>query len=101
LKNVQFEGGIMRTRIVKIVKGLSLSMVGALGFMLMGCGGPGKTIPLSVIMDAVSTSENAAAPLRVAVVPFEDMRSVKSRIGRYQHYSEGTVDTLVPARQMS
>ena len=62
-----------------------------------GCGGPGQTIPLSVNTDAVPAPEKVIAPLRVAVVPFEDVRSDKSKIGRYQHYVESTVDTLVPA----
>jgi len=35
--------------------------------------------------------------LRVAVIPFEDVRSDKTKVGRYQHYVESTVDTLVPA----
>src|SRR2546429_7040688 len=62
-----------------------------------GCGGPGQTIPLSVNMDAVPAPERVTAPLRVAVIPFEDVRSDKAKVGRYQHYVEATVDTLVPA----
>lgn len=76
---------------------MTVMIVGVLGFALMACGGPGQTITLSVNMDAVPTPEKVAAPLRVAVVPFEDVRSDKFRIGRYQHYSEATVDPLVPA----
>jgi len=48
-------------------------------------------------MDAVPAPEKMTAPLRVAVVPFEDVRSDKAKVGRYQHYVESTVDTLVPA----
>jgi hypothetical protein len=82
---------------MKGVTARSLSLVGTLGLILMGCGGPGQTVPLSVNMDAVSISEKVAAPLRVTVVPFQDVRANTSRIGRYQHYSDATVDTLVPA----
>jgi hypothetical protein len=48
-------------------------------------------------MDAVPAPAKVTAPLRVAVVPFEDVRSDKSKVGRYQHYVESTVDALVPA----
>src|SRR5438132_9865894 len=68
-----------------------------LALAVVGCGGPGQTIPLSVNMDAVPAPAKVTAPLRVAVLPFEDGRTDKSRIGRYQHYVETTVDTLVPA----
>jgi hypothetical protein len=68
-----------------------------LALAVVGCGGPGQTIPLSVSMDAVPAPAKVTAPLRVAVVPFEDVRSDKSKVGRYQHYVESTVDTLVPA----
>lgn len=68
-----------------------------LALAVVGCGGPGQTIPLSVNMDAVPAPAKVTAPLRVAVVPFEDVRSDKSKVGRYQHYVESTVDTLVPA----
>ena len=68
-----------------------------LALAVVGCGGPGHTIPLSVNMDAVPAPTKVTAPLRVAVVPFEDARTDKSGIGRYQHYVESTVDTLVPA----
>ena len=74
---------------------MTACVVGTLGVVLVACGGPGQTVPLSVNMDAVPAPEKVAAPLRVAVVPFEDMRTDKSRIGRYQHYVEATVDTLV------
>ena len=73
-----------------------LTIVGTLGFVLMGCGGSGQITPLSFNMDAVPAPEKVAVPLRVAVVPFEDMRTEKSMIGRYQHY-DLTMDTLVPA----
>jgi len=68
-----------------------------LALAVVGCGGTGQTIPLSVNMDAVPAPAKVTAPLRVAVVPFEDVRSDKSKVGRYQHYVESTVDTLVPA----
>ena len=68
-----------------------------LALAVVGCGGTGQTIPLSVYMDAVPPPAKVTAPLRVAVVPFEDVRSDKSKVGRYQHYVESTVDTLVPA----
>ena len=73
-----------------------LTIVGTLGFVLMGCGGPSQITPLSFNMDAVPAPEKVAVPLRVAVVPFEDMRTEKSMIGRYQHY-DLTMDTLAPA----
>ena len=62
----------------------------------MACGGPGQTIPLSVNMGAVPAPEKMTAPLRVAVIPFEDVRSDKAKVGRYQHY-DLTMDTLAPA----
>jgi hypothetical protein len=68
-----------------------------LALVVEGCGGPGQTIPLSVSMDAVPAPEKVTAPLRVAVVPFEDVRKDKAKVGRYQHYVETTVDALVPA----
>src|SRR5207253_9704878 len=34
---------------------------------------------------------------RVAVIPFEDVRSDKTAIGRHQHYVETRVDRYVPA----
>src|SRR6266508_6513644 len=68
-----------------------------LALVVAGCGGPGKTIPLAVNLDAAPAPEKVTAPLRVAVIPFEDVRSDKTKVGRYQHYVESTVDTLVPA----
>lgn len=68
-----------------------------LALVVAGCGGPGQAIPLAVNMDAVPAPKKVTAPLRVAVIPFEDVRTDKSGIGRYQHYVESTVDTLVPA----
>jgi len=68
-----------------------------LALVVGGCGGPGKTIPLAVNLDAAPAPEKVTAPLRVAVIPFEDVRSDKTKVGRYQHYVESTVDTLVPA----
>src|SRR5438105_14689302 len=68
-----------------------------LALAVVGCGGPGQTIPLSVNMDAVPAPAKVTAPLRVAVLTFEDGRTDKSRIGRYQHYLETTVDSVVPA----
>jgi hypothetical protein len=75
---------------------MCVAVVGILGFVLMACGGPGQTIPLSVNMDAVPAPAKVTVPLWVAVVPFEDMRTEKSMIGRYQHY-DLTMDTLAPA----
>jgi len=72
-------------------------MTTMLALAVVGCGGTGQTIPLSVNIDAVPLPAKVTAPLRVAVVPFEDVRSDKSKVGRYQHYVESTVDTLVPA----
>ncbi|HZC67927.1 MAG TPA: hypothetical protein VE201_04845 [Nitrospirales bacterium] len=77
--------------------GVCLAVATMLTLAVVGCGGPGQTIPLSVNMDAVPAPEKVTTPLRVAVVPFEDVRSDKSKVGRYQHYVESTVDTLVPA----
>ena len=68
-----------------------------LALVVGGCGGPGQTIPLAVNLDAAPAPEKVTAPLRVAVIPFEDVRSDKTKVGRYQHYVESTVDTLVPA----
>ena len=68
-----------------------------LALAVVGCGGPGQTIPLAVNMDAIPAPAKVNAPVRVAVVSFEDVRTDRSKIGRYQHYVESTVDTLVPA----
>ena len=68
-----------------------------LALVVGGCGGPGQTIPLAVNLDAAPAPAKVTAPLRVAVIPFEDVRSDKTKVGRYQHYVESTVDTLVPA----
>ena len=68
-----------------------------LALVVGGCGGPGQTIPLAVNLDAAPAPEKVTAPLRVAVIPFEDVRSDKTKVGRYQHYVESTVDMLVPA----
>ena len=68
-----------------------------LALVVGGCGGPGQTIPLAVNLDAAPAPEKVTAPLRVAVIPFEDVRGDKTKVGRYQHYVESTVDTLVPA----
>ncbi len=68
-----------------------------LALVVGGCGGLGQTIPLAVNLDAAPAPAKVTAPLRVAVIPFEDVRSDKTKVGRYQHYVESTVDTLVPA----
>lgn len=69
-----------------------------LALALAGCAGPGETIKFSASADAVPAPEKAQNALRVAVVPFEDLRADKGRVGRYQHYVETRVDTLVPAK---
>src|SRR2546426_8901964 len=68
-----------------------------LALVVGGCGGLGQTIPLAVNLDAAPAPAKVTAPLRVAVIPFEDVRSDKTKGGRYQHYVESEVDTLVPA----
>src|SRR2546428_13955605 len=68
-----------------------------LALVVGGCGGLGQTIPLAVNLYAAPAPAKVTAPLRVAVIPFEDVRSDKAKVGRYQHYVESTVDTLVPA----
>src|SRR3989475_3851878 len=68
-----------------------------LALVVGGCGGLGQTIPLAVNLYAAPAPAKVTAPLRVAVIPFEDVRSDKTKVGRYQHYVESTVDTLVPA----
>lgn len=68
------------------------------GFALMACGGPGQTIPLSVSADSVQMPTKAPHDLRIAVVPFEDLRLKKEAIGRWQHYVETRVDRLVSAQ---
>ena len=65
---------------------------------VVGCGGPGETIKLSASVDTVPAPEKVQNALRVAVAPFEDVRVDKASIGRYQHYVETRVDTLVPAQ---
>lgn len=63
---------------------------------LAGCAGPGEVIKFSTSAAAVPAPEKAQNALRVAVVPFEDLRADKASIGRYQHYVETRVDQLVP-----
>jgi hypothetical protein len=69
-----------------------------LALAVTGCGGPGETIKLAASVDAAPAPEKVRSPLRVAVIPFEDVRADKASIGRYQHYVETRVDTLVPER---
>ena len=64
--------------------------------MLVGCGGGGQTIPMSIDLKNVPDPAPVRNAPRVAVVPFEDVRPDKTAIGRYQHYIETTVDRLVP-----
>ena len=75
-------------------------MLGAGLLMLsaVGCGGPGQTVPMTVTAAMVPPPAKSASPLRVAVVQFEDVRSEKPAIGRWQHYTETTVDKFVPDR---
>jgi len=69
-----------------------------LAFAVVGCGGSGQTLTMSFDMDSVPAPAKVQQALRVAVVPFEDVRTDKASIGRYQHYVETTVDVLVPAQ---
>lgn len=66
--------------------------------LLIGCGGPGQTIPLAVDMKTVPNPPKVRNAPRVAVIPFEDLRSDKTAIGRHQHYVETTVDRFVPVQ---
>lgn len=77
---------------------LAAAILGTFGFALMACGGPGQTIPLSVSTDSVQVPTKAPHDLRIAVVPFEDLRLEKETIGRWQHYVETRVDRLVSAQ---
>jgi hypothetical protein len=74
------------------------SAAAVLVLAVVGCGGPGETIKFSASVDAVPAPEKVQQALRVAVVPFEDVRADKASIGRYQHYVETRVDRLVPAQ---
>jgi len=78
------------------MKGRALIAAAVLVLALAGCGGPGETIKFSASVDAVPAPEKVQQALRVAVVPFEDVRADKASIGRYQHYVETRVDQLVP-----
>lgn len=69
-----------------------------LALAVVGCGGPGQTLTMSFDMDSVPAPAKAQQALRVAVIPFEDVRTDKASIGRYHHYVETTVDTLVSAQ---
>lgn len=73
-----------------------LAVAAVLVLALGGCAGPGETIKFSASADAVPAPEKAQNALRVAVVPFEDLRADKGTIGRHQHYVETRVDQLVP-----
>ena len=74
------------------------AVMGGLVLAVAGCGGPGETVKFSASVDAVPAPEKVQQALRVAVVPFEDVRADKASIGRYQHYVETRVDKLVPAQ---
>jgi len=65
--------------------------------VLVGCGGPGQTVPMSADMKTVPEPSKVRSAPRVAVVPFEDVRADKTSIGRHQHYVETNVDRFVPA----
>jgi len=80
------------------VKERVLTAAAVLALALAGCAGPGETIKFSASAETVPAPEKAQNALRVAVVPFEDLRADKGRVGRYQHYVETRVDTLVPAK---
>jgi hypothetical protein len=69
-----------------------------LALAVVGCGGSGQTLTMSFDMDSVLAPAKVQQALRIAVVPFEDVRTDKTSIGRYQHYVETTVDVLVPAQ---
>jgi hypothetical protein len=62
-----------------------------------GCGGPGQTLPMSVTAYSMPTTTKTRH-VRIAVLPFEDVRVDKSAIGRWQHYAGATVDQLIPAQ---
>jgi hypothetical protein len=74
------------------------AVAGVLMLAVVGCGGPGETVKFSASVDAAPAPEKMQQALRVAVVPFEDVRADKASIGRYQHYVETRVDKLVPAQ---
>jgi Holliday junction resolvase len=73
-------------------------VMGGLALAVVGCVSPGQTIPLAATAASVPPPEKLRSPLRVAVVPFEDIRADKASIGRYQHYIESVVDRLVPVQ---
>ena len=77
---------------------ITVTIVGVLGVVLMACGGPGQTIPLSVSTDSIQVPAKVPTPLKIAVVTFEDKRTDKEAIGRRQHYVASTVDRLVSAQ---
>jgi len=74
------------------------AVAAGLALAVVGCGGPGETIKFSASVDAVPAPEKVPQAVRVAVVPFEDVRADRASIGRYQHYVETRVDMLVPAQ---
>jgi len=78
------------------VKERLLAAAVVLVLALGGCAGPGEVRKFSASADAVPAPEKAQNALRVAVVPFEDLRTDKGTIGRHQHYVETRVDQLVP-----
>jgi hypothetical protein len=73
------------------------SVLGIGAMLLVGCAGPGETIPLAVDMKNVQAVPKVRNAPRIAVVPFEDARTDKTAIGRRQHYVETIVDRYVPA----
>ncbi len=70
----------MRNRILRMACGFGLLVLG-------GCAGQGQVIELDIraVPSATEMAAKSAAPLAVAVAPFEDLRADKSRLGSRTH----------------
>lgn len=85
---------LQREGIVKQTAWMAVAGVAALA--VVGCGGPGQTVPIAVTASMAPPPAKTSNALRVAVTPFEDLRSDKTAVGRWQHFVETTVDKLIP-----
>lgn len=81
----------MRHRIFYLIFGIALLMLG-------GCAGQGQVIELDIraLPSETEMAAKSAAPLTVAVAPFEDLRAEKSRLGTRTHLWGGVTHFNVP-----
>lgn len=64
-----------------------------LTFLISGCAGPGRQIPIDLSYREGASASTRTAPEKVVVYPFEDRREDSSAIGRRKHLF-GRIDTF-------